>query len=124
VGNSVEPVSQEVAAPKRAGLAHQYEECGLKGIVNIVRILQQLPADTEHHWAVPRDERFERGFITSTHKAFEKLALGQSNRSPVAKQPPELVDQCPTIATAAPGHELASQSAHFFGHDIALTLGA
>ena len=90
----VQPGSQRVAHPEAAGLAHQNQESGLKGILRVVRIGQYAPANAQDHRPMPLDQGGERllGRIAPLgREPLEKLAVGQltdrADREECAKLP-------------------------------------
>jgi hypothetical protein len=57
VRHPVEPAAQRLALGDRRGFAHQDKEGGLESIFGILLMMQDAPANAEHHWAVMVDER-------------------------------------------------------------------
>ncbi len=74
-GNPVEPASQDVAVANRFRVLDQDQECGLEGIFDVVFVVEDVPANAEHHPPMPVDDRLESRFITSSEKSIEKLVL-------------------------------------------------
>ena len=52
----VEPGAQGVPDPERAGPAHQHQEGGLEGVVGVVLVREDRPADAQDHRPVPLDQ--------------------------------------------------------------------
>ena len=81
----VQPRPQRVAHPEAAGLAHQHQERGLKGILRVVRISQDAPADAQDHRPMPLHQGGERLFGRITplgREPLEQLPIGQVANRP------------------------------------------
>ena len=76
-----EPAPDRLATTDRAGLAHQDQEGGLEGVVGVVRVAQELPADAQDHGPVSFDQDGEGGLrrirIVPRQKPVQELAIGQ-----------------------------------------------
>ena len=77
--NSQPPTASRL--PDRARLAHQNQERGLEGVVGVVRVAQELPADAQDHRPVAVHQRGEGGLgrrrVRPGQKPFQELAIGQ-----------------------------------------------
>ena len=51
----VEPGAQQVRVADRERLAGEHQEDGLEGVLGMVSVTQQLPADVQDHRPIPRD---------------------------------------------------------------------
>src|SRR5215469_8346174 len=56
VTHAMKPARQRVGLADRARPAHQDQERGLKGVLGVVRVVQNTPTDAEDHRAVPLDQ--------------------------------------------------------------------
>ncbi len=94
-GHPVEPVAQQVGVADRAGLARQDEEDGLEGVLGVVSVAQELPANAQHHRAMAGYERGEGGLadgIAAGDESIEELAVGQPGDRAAIEQRAELPD--------------------------------
>ena len=57
----VQPVAQQVRVTDRPGLASQDHEHGLEGVLRMLQVAQELPADAQDHRPVPAHQGGERG---------------------------------------------------------------
>jgi hypothetical protein len=71
----VEPGADGLPIPDRAGLTRQGEEGGLKGILGRVLIVRHIPADAQHHRAVPPQEQLERRFVMPGHETTQQIRV-------------------------------------------------
>ena len=90
-GDPEEPAAHRLPLPDRAGLAHQDQERGLKGVVSIVRVSQYLTAYAQDHRAMAIDQGRERGLgrrrVIPCQKPVQELAIGQGpGRTQVVKR--------------------------------------
>jgi hypothetical protein len=90
ISNSIKPVTQEVAFPKAACLTNEDEKRGLEGILGIVDIAEQAPAQGQHHRSVPGEKDFKRRFVAALGKSFQELVIGARALSGRAHDPPKL----------------------------------
>ncbi len=77
----MQPGAQQVRIADRAGLAGQHEEHRLEGILGMMQVAQELPANIQDHRPVPLHERRECGFsgrIGSGVEALDELPVGES----------------------------------------------
>ena len=63
------------------GLADQNQEGRLKGVVRVLRIAQDTPADTEYQIAVPLQNGGESPFLTGLAEAFEEIGIRRVARA-------------------------------------------
>src|SRR5262249_39079179 len=55
--NTIQPAREQVWIADRPSLACQNQEDGLEGILGIVHVTQDLPADVQNHRPVPAHKR-------------------------------------------------------------------
>jgi hypothetical protein len=89
-GDPVEPGGDEVTIADRSGSPDQDEERGLKGVVDVVRVGQDPPADAQDHRPELRHERLERRLIASDREPFEELAIPEAGDRPAFEQPDDI----------------------------------
>ena len=78
VGDGVDPGTDRVPHPERTRPLRQDEERGLEGILRLVFVSQDRPAQAQHHRPVPLDERGEGvlGRLSATgREPFEQLPV-------------------------------------------------
>src|SRR4051812_34445566 len=90
----MEPGAERVPYPELGRLATQDEEGGLKGILSLILVVEDLTADAKHHRPMPLHQSSECGL--SGHPAFrpeslQQLAIRQSDHRPHAKERADLV---------------------------------
>jgi hypothetical protein len=88
-GDAEEPVAEEVGIPKNGGFSSQDEEDRLEGILSQMEIVNVLPADGEHHGAMPLYERREGGFgrrVTAGWEGFKQLSVRPSRVGPALEK--------------------------------------
>ena len=59
----------------RTALANQGKERGLKGVLGVVSMTQQPPADAEDHPAMPRHQPLERGLVAESKEMLQKVRI-------------------------------------------------
>jgi hypothetical protein len=108
----VQPARQRLATPERANSRHQDEERGLEGVVRLVGVVEDAPADAEDHRAVTLDERGEGELgrlAVASGEAVEELRVGQSGHRADVEQGADLADdgvvagrrhRCPSLDRA------------------------
>ena len=87
--HSIKPGSQQVGVSDRASLAGQDEEDGLKGILGMVPVAQDLAADAQNHWPVPRYQSGEGHFragIAPGGEPLDELAVSQSGNKAAVEE--------------------------------------
>jgi hypothetical protein len=100
-GDAVEPASARGPVPDRAGLAEQDEEGRLKGVLDVVRVAQGVPADAEDHRPVPVDQGREggfRGLAASCEEAVEQLSVGEAGDDSEVEESMDLFQDVPASA--------------------------
>ena len=65
----MDPGAEEIAVAERPGLADEYEERRLEGILDVARVVQHPPADPEDHRPVPCDQGLEGGLVAQGDEA-------------------------------------------------------
>src|SRR5262249_42604068 len=79
----------------RGGFACQNDERRLKSIFGVLDLMQDAPADAQHHRAVPPHQLFEGHLVLRAHEAIEELAVGQSGcRSELQEGAPDGFIEC------------------------------
>ena len=73
VGHPIEPGPQRDAAADRTRFLDEDQERGLEGILGVVRILQDAPADAQDHRPVTRHQDLERRGVIPGGEALEQL---------------------------------------------------
>ena len=102
VGNAMEPRSERLFHPEPACFFHKDKERGLKRILRIVLIDENVPADSQDHRPVPLDERGERqfrGLAAIGHESFEKLAVRQIMNCADVEECSQLTTRCSELAS-------------------------
>ncbi len=61
--HTVEPGAEQVRIADRPSLLGQHEEDGLEGVLGMLVVAQELPADAQHHRPVAGHDRGEGGLI-------------------------------------------------------------
>ena len=93
--HSVKPRTYRLTHPQGIGPPRQDQKDGLKGILGVVVVSKDTPADTHDHRAVPVHQGFERqfgGFISPRRELLDELPIGESGDSPDFKnelEPPK-----------------------------------
>ena len=72
---AVEPAGHRPVFADGVSFAKEHEKRGLEGIVNILFMAEQTPAQASHHRPVPLHEGSQGGSILTFDKAFEQLAV-------------------------------------------------
>ena len=107
----MQPGPQRDVAAERPRFLDEDQERGLEGILGIVRILQDAPADAQDHRPVPRHQDLERRGVLPGGEALEQLRIGESRDDPTRE---EAVDLPQGGAQSVDGH--ASRSPAFVPH--------
>jgi hypothetical protein len=76
-GNAVQPACDGCFFADGCGLAHQHQEGGLKGVLNILFVFQNTPANGPNHAAVPLYQFFKRGFIALEGEPLQQVIVGR-----------------------------------------------
>jgi hypothetical protein len=76
VGHAVQPVADGVAGGQAVALFHEDEQGGLEGVVGVVRVAEQPPADAEDHRRVAADEGGEGVLVVPGEERLEELPVG------------------------------------------------
>ena len=98
----MEPRSERLFHPEPACFFHKDKERGLKRILRIVLIDENVPADSQDHRPVPLDERGERqfrGLAAIGHESFEKLAVRQIMNCADVEECSQLTTRCSELAS-------------------------
>ena len=86
----VQPARQGVSSPDCAPLLDQDQEGRLEGILSIVGVAQDPPADAQDHRSVPPHQRFEGPGIPLGEETLEELRVGEPRDHPVGEQAVDL----------------------------------
>ena len=73
----MQPVPTTAREASAAGPADQHQERGLEGVVGVVRVAQDAPADAQHHGSVPAHEDGKGGLVMPGQETLEQLAVRQ-----------------------------------------------
>ena len=93
MGHLIEPGPQgNVAAESTRFLDEDQESC-LEGVLGVVRILQDAPADAQDHRPVTRHQGLERRGVMPGDEALEQLRIGEARDGPIRQQAVDL-PQC------------------------------
>ena len=64
----MQPWAERVGVAKRAGPPQEYQERRLEGVLDVARVVEQPPANAQHHRPMPPHERLEGRFIAARRK--------------------------------------------------------
>ena len=78
----VQPAPQGVSSPDRAALLDQDQEGRLEGVLGIVRVAQDPPADAQDHRPVPPHQRLEGPGVALGEETLEELRVGEPRDRP------------------------------------------
>ncbi len=84
----MKPVAQDGARGERSGLADQYEEGALEGVLGVGRVTQDAAAHAEHHRAVPSHQGNEGRLVPPGEELAQELPVGLV-RAALGAEPPE-----------------------------------
>ncbi len=91
--HAIQPGPERIRVADRPGLARQDEEGGLEGVLGVVVIAEQLPADAQDHRAVSRHDGGEGGLITDGREPLEQLTVPEAGGRADREERPELPGQ-------------------------------
>jgi hypothetical protein len=77
----MEPWTQRVVHPERAGPAHEVQKGCLERVVSVVGIAEDRSANAEYHWSVPLDQGSEGelgAFAAPLLEPLQQLTVGQA----------------------------------------------
>ena len=97
----VQPVAQQVGVADRPGLAGQDEEDGLEGVLGMLHVAQELPADAQHHRPVPADQRREGGLAGRASRPAMNRSRSWRSESPATEPPSKSDPICRTTDPVA-----------------------
>jgi hypothetical protein len=81
MSNSVKPAGEPFPFADGGSPPDQHEKRGLKGILRIVRIPQQLPANGQHHRPVAGQNLFEGCLVVLVDEALQDFPISDADRS-------------------------------------------
>ncbi len=73
--DAIKPVGEHRRGSDRSRLAGEDEERGLEGVLGIVVVAEDAPADAQDHRPMPPDDRLERRLIATCDEPFEQIAV-------------------------------------------------
>ena len=88
-GDAVQPGPQPAGVADRAGPLHQHQERRLEGVLDVVRVAEDPPADAQHHRAVQCHQRVEGRLVVPRREPLEQLAVVQPGHRPGVKELPD-----------------------------------
>src|SRR5262249_25568077 len=77
VGDAVQPAADLLPRRDRGGLADEDEERGLEGVLRVVDVADDAPADVEHHRAVAAHQGREGRLIAPADEPAQQLPVRQ-----------------------------------------------
>src|SRR5262249_10544185 len=80
VSDRVQPAGQFAARPQAPALVQQDQEGGLEGVLSVVGVGQDAPADPQHHRPVPVQERLKRFRVVLPEEALQQQRVGDRRR--------------------------------------------
>ena len=108
--DAVEPVAQQLGLAERPGLAGQHEEDGLEGVLGVLVVAQELPADAQHHRPVAGHQGGERGLAGLVVPPAANRSRSCRSESPAAEPPSKSDPSCRTSdVDVMPQDPLAAQ---------------
>src|SRR5262249_32787281 len=87
VGHAEEPVAHLLARPDRGGLVDEDEEGGLERILGVVVVSEDTAAHTQHHRAVPGQQRLEGGLVPPGDEPLQQLAVRRADPAGHLRRP-------------------------------------
>ena len=94
--HAVEPVAQQLRLAERPGLAGQNEEDSLEGVLGVMAVAEELPADVHHQRPVAGHQGGERGLtggVAPMDEPLEQLTVGKSGCRTALEEHADLSDQ-------------------------------
>jgi hypothetical protein len=74
--NSVQPPTNCRLIANRSGGPNKGEKCGLKGVLGVGRVGEQVSADGPHHRPMPIEERGEGRFVACRSESADQIGVG------------------------------------------------
>ena len=114
--HSVKPTGQGIGLPHRAGFTGQHQERGLEGVVGVLRVAEDLPADAEDHRPVALHQRREGrlvGSVPQRQEPLNELPVREVADHTEPQEGGELVRKVMTYRSARHRHGLL-----FWGSDL------
>ncbi len=81
----VQPAPQAVSPPDRAAFLDQDQEGGLEGVLGVVWVAQDRPADAQDHRPMPSHQHFEGPAVAPGEETLEELRVGEPGDHPVGE---------------------------------------
>jgi hypothetical protein len=82
MGDPVEPVAYEIAIADCTGAPNQDQKSGLEGILNVLIVVENSPANAQDHRPVSCHQSGERHLVSIGDKPIEQLAFTQAGNGP------------------------------------------
>src|SRR5262249_14502863 len=92
IGDAIQPPAQRRASPNTFGLAQENQERGLKHIVHVGLIIEQLMTSGRDQPPVPPQNRRKRGFILPLTVVGQQLRIGKIVQRLSRSAPPQVTD--------------------------------
>ncbi len=86
IGDAIEPVSQRRRIAQRPGLLQKDQERRLESVVRRMAVLEETPANTQYHGAVPFQKRGEGSLVFAADKTIQELRVGDIFGGPNRRQ--------------------------------------
>ena len=104
IGHAEQPAAQRRAAVQRCGSANEHQKGRLKGVVGVVGIGKDSPANAIDHRTVSLDQDFERRLVAPFDEPLEQFAVGKRL---AILQADQLADVPDNAGDLTPGHATA-----------------
>jgi hypothetical protein len=76
-GYTAKPTGQRIRAANGVGLLSENQEGGLEGVLGVLLVAEDTPADAPHPWPMPAQEFSKRPLLAPADETFEQLSIGQ-----------------------------------------------
>ena len=91
MGDPVEPVAYEIAIADCTGAPNQDQESCLEGILSVLIVVENSPANAQDHWPVSCHQSGECHLVSIGDKPIEKLALAQAGNGSAVENAVQLL---------------------------------
>src|SRR5258707_6893319 len=82
IGNAVQPARQSFTLANGRGVPGEGEEGGLEGVLRILIVAQDMPADAPDEPSVALEQNGERRLLARRGEARKELSIGQFSAQP------------------------------------------
>ena len=89
----VQPAGQRRSVAQRSSLADQDQEGSLEGVLDLLGVAQQSPADSKNEWPMPPEQHLERRLVALIEPALQQLSVGQRADAAGLQRMPEITEQ-------------------------------